>query len=264
VYNEDMRRLFLFLLAAALVLPVSVLAQDAPFEGVAEYLPVDGQPADGDFVVHDGAFFRLSREPYEDGLYGVINIEPALAIKTRTSDGFPVVTNGTVSVNVSNRGGSIDPGDFITSSDLPGVGMRANDPGVVLGRALEPFASDNSDEVGQVAVALNIHFAVITDDTGSTPRTIGSQVRRALVTGAAEAVSNPNTALRYALAAAVIVISLILGLVIFGRSATNGVTAVGRNPLAKRTILLAISFNIGMTVLFVAGGVAAAFFILAL
>jgi len=258
---RGMSRAISFFLAAVL-LPLSAAAQEN-FQGAAEFLPVQGEPADGMVAVQDGSDFRLSRQPYEDALYGVVTLQPAVAIKTRTGDGVPVVTNGTVPVLVNGHGGDITPGDFLTSSDVPGVGMRANEPGVVLGRALEPYSAGNPDDTAQIAAALNIHFAVVTDETGSVPRSIGSQVRRALVTGAAQAVSNPNTALRYALAATVIVVSLVLGLVIFGRAATNGVTAVGRNPLARRAILAAVSFNILMTVLFVTGGVAAAFFILA-
>ena len=73
--------------------------------------------------------------------------------------------------------------------------MRANEPGVVLGRALEPYSAGNPDDTAQIAAALNIHFAVVTDETGSVPRSIGSQVRRALVTGAARGIGLATTQL---------------------------------------------------------------------
>lgn len=258
-------RIFPSLLLGVVVLvsPVVIAAQEPAFEGVAEYLPVSGeQISDGQIVVQEGEGWRVSERAYEEGLYGVINEQPAVALKTvLRPDVQAVVATGVVSVSISTVNGAIAAGDFITSSDRPGVGMRANDPGVVLGRALASYDAASPEEIGQIPVAIDVHFAVVAGT--DVPRSIGAQVRRALVTGAAAAVSDPNTALRYALAAAVMVLSLLFGLLVFGRSATAGIVAVGRNPLARRTILLTVSFNVFMAILFIAGGVTASFFILA-
>jgi hypothetical protein len=39
-------------------------------------------------------------------------------------------------VKVSTKNGDIQPGDYITTSDIPGVGMKATEPGRVIGKAL--------------------------------------------------------------------------------------------------------------------------------
>jgi hypothetical protein len=230
-----------------------------------EYLPLIGDDiSGGDIVALDADGYHLSRTSYDEHTFGVVNLNPAVALSIVPGENkVPVVTTGTVSVKVSGEGGAIAVGDFIATSQVPGVGMRANDPGVVLGTALAPFDQTEPDVVEQIPVALNIHFAVAATDS-SIPSRFSSQVRQAIVTGAAAATSDPNTALRYAVAAVVMIISLVFGLFVFGRSAMNGVAAIGRNPLARRSIILGISFNVIITVAIVAGGVVAAFFILAL
>ena len=53
-------------------------------------------------------------------------------------EGKPVIVglSGRVPVKVSTKNGDIRPGDYITTSDIPGVGMRATRAGHVIGKAL--------------------------------------------------------------------------------------------------------------------------------
>lgn len=39
-------------------------------------------------------------------------------------------------MKVSTKNGDIQPGDYITASDISGVGMKATEPGRVIGKAL--------------------------------------------------------------------------------------------------------------------------------
>lgn len=52
--------------------------------------------------------------------------------------GKPVIVGlaGRVPVKMSTKNGNIAPGDYITTSDIPGVGMKATEPGRVIGKAL--------------------------------------------------------------------------------------------------------------------------------
>ncbi len=52
--------------------------------------------------------------------------------------GKPVIVglSGRVPVKVSTKNGDIQPGDYITTSDIPGVGMKATEAGRVIGKAL--------------------------------------------------------------------------------------------------------------------------------
>lgn len=53
-------------------------------------------------------------------------------------NGKPVIVGlaGRLPVKVSTKNGDIAPGDLITTSDIPGIGMKATDPGRVIGKAL--------------------------------------------------------------------------------------------------------------------------------
>ena len=68
---------------------------------------------------------------------------------------MPIALNGRVYLKVSTENGSIKIGDAITSSSIPGVGMRATGAGRVVGIALESF---DIDGVGKIMVFVNPHF----------------------------------------------------------------------------------------------------------
>ena len=70
---------------------------------------------------------------------GAGGLRPGMMIGSRadgTSD-FPVSMSGVVKVRVSGEAGAVEPGDLLTPSSTPGVGMRAADPapGTVFGKA---------------------------------------------------------------------------------------------------------------------------------
>ncbi len=256
-----------FICIALLVLlsPTALAQNQGLLEGVAEYVRIDSSEVrDGDIVVLEGSTYRRSTKPYDSQLWGVVNLQPAVALNVVGSQNtYPVVTQGRVHVNVSTANGAIEPGQFVTSSEKPGTGMLATQPGIVLGKALEGYGAKNSGEVGQIPVALDIHFATLLDGRELQNKSISEQVQDLLVTGAAAVISQPNKLSRYVIAGIVALVSVLLGFVLFGRSAANGVMAIGRNPLARRSILLAITFNVFLTVVFTAAGLAAAFVILA-
>jgi hypothetical protein len=49
---------------------------------------------------------------------------------------------GRVPVKVSTKNGDIMPGDYITTSDIPGVGIKATEPGHTIGKALTTYAGE--------------------------------------------------------------------------------------------------------------------------
>ncbi|MCB1320869.1 MAG: VCBS repeat-containing protein, partial [Leptospiraceae bacterium] len=78
----------------------------------------------------------------------------------------PVALAGRAVTKVCNRGGPIESGDPITVSDLPGVGMKANDPGRIVGIALESFdqmtatpCTERPESLcGKIRVFMNPHW----------------------------------------------------------------------------------------------------------
>lgn len=77
----------------------------------------------------------------------------------------PVALVGRVPVKISNKNGNISAGDYITSSDIPGVAMKSTKPGVIIGTALESYSSD---EIGKIMVFVNPHFALGSIDENSS------------------------------------------------------------------------------------------------
>ncbi len=194
---------------------------------------------DGDIVSLKNSQYTLSAKPYETTLFGVVNREPALTVGPLPPDEAtsPVISNGRASVRVSTINGVIHRGDFITSSDIPGVGIKADGFGYVLGMAMEDFIESDSEVIGKIPVLINprIH----------TPIT---NLRAA-----------PVEVLRYLLAFVIAAGSIILGFTYFGKVARSGVEAVGRNPLAARLINFSIFFNLLLTIGIIAAGIMIAY-----
>lgn len=255
----------LSLLPALLVAPAALAQESQPgLQGVAEYIRIEGDVQDGYIVMlHEGSY-QLANEAYHMNMYGVVNYQPAVAISDVGREGaYPVVTSGTTNVAVSGAGGAISKGDFITSSDRQGVGQKATQAGFVLGVAQSSFEG-GADETALIPVTVNINFRTSPTDEQLTPRAFTAQMQNVLTVGMRAVASEPNTALRYGAAAIVLIVSLGFGFLIFGRASTNGITAVGRNPLAKTSIIAVTGLNIIITIIFAAVGLVLAFLILAL
>ena len=60
-------------------------------------------------------------------------------------EGKPVIValSGRVPVKVTTKNGEIRPGDYITTSDISGVGMRATEAGRVIGKALTGLSDES-------------------------------------------------------------------------------------------------------------------------
>ena len=74
----------------------------------------------------------------------------------------------------------------------------------------------------------------------------------------------PGPLFKYIMAAIVVLGSMILGFLTFGRAAAKGVEALGRNPSASRIIHLGIVFNVTIVVAIALAGLVVAFLILRL
>ncbi|MDO8583856.1 MAG: hypothetical protein Q7R83_01620, partial [bacterium] len=137
------------------------------------YYTNDSTVAPGDVVVMDPSIqagVKLTTTPYDRSTLGVISTKPGLIIGEHTgSGGLPVAValSGRVPVKVTTKNGSIKAGDYLTTSDLPGVAMKATKAGIAIGQALTAFEGPGEgtvvvfikntnytgDFVGDVAVA---------------------------------------------------------------------------------------------------------------
>jgi hypothetical protein len=155
---------------------------------------------------------------------------------------------GKYDVLVSAQNGAIKAGDYITISSVEGVGMKATkDDAIILGKAIGAFNGKNDaestvaltdnlggkQEVGvkrlavDITVSRNPNFAG--DSSAGVPQFLSK---------AAQIVSKkPVTALRIYACLGVLALSLAVSGAIIFSGVRTGMTAVGRNPLAKGSIL---------------------------
>ena len=128
--------------------------------------------------------------------------------------------------------------------------------GYIVGTAEEDYKEKDPKKIGKILVAVDPRFAQINSNLATTlftfPRLSFTEV-----------LQSPSTALRYFLAAFVAAATLFLGVRFFSRVTTKGLEALGRNPLAKRSIMIGIIINAVLIIAVMIFGLAAAYLILA-
>lgn len=204
--------------------------------------------------------FSACDASYDPSVYGIVTTEPSVALEIEGDEAEGtalVISVGVAKVRVSSVNGNISEGDFVTTSEVPGVAQKADKNGYVIGTALETFESDNLDDVGTVLVALNIHPAA--GLTGAR-----SDLLTALRQGIRAPIFDPLDSLRYFLAALIVLMSFGLGFVYFGRVGKTGVEAIGRNPLASKMIQLSVIIHVVVTIVIILVGLFLAYLILIL
>jgi len=109
---------------------------------------------------------KKSRSAYEKQTIGVVSTQPGIILQDGPAQesSYPIALAGQVPVKVSTESGEIKAGDYLTSSSLPGIAMKATKPGPVIGKALEDFpanSANTSDGVkqGKILVFINTSFA---------------------------------------------------------------------------------------------------------
>lgn len=157
-----------------------------------------------------------------------------------------VATYGQYDVLVSTQNGQIQVGDFITTSALTGVGMKAdNTQELIVGKAVTAFdgkqgvenvytlntsAGKKQVQLGRVkvdvGVAHNPLYAVQAPD--SVPTFLHNAVD--LVT------DRPVSASRIYAGLAILLLTLFLAGGILYAGVRSGMVAIGRNPLAKHSV----------------------------
>ncbi len=225
--------------------------------GFAHSISLSEQVESGDIICRSNESFVRCTSEYNTEMYGVVTSSPATALEVAGEDVVSVISSGSVVTRVSNSNGAIAQGDLITSSDSPGVGKKADRNGYVLGTALESYSAEGQDQVGEILVAVNIHPAAGL----ASARTNLIQVLRE---GLSAPLFEPLAALRYILAALIILSSFVLGFIYFGRVAKTGVEAMGRNPLAARTIQASVILHVLITIAIVIAGLVLSYLVLIL
>ncbi len=134
------------------------------FDLAENFLTNDDTLEPGEFVTYDpeNPSTHIVRADKESKIFmGVVSTEPSLvmgfAINPQDFDESklrPVAIAGRAPVKVCLENGSIEVGDPLTSSSIPGVGAKATVAGQIIGYALEPFNNNNEKEKIIVFISL--------------------------------------------------------------------------------------------------------------
>lgn len=254
-----MKKLLILISAIALIIiPTQVHAQATSIDIAALYDVADEEAIEGDILMFSDNGIVRANLSYTNKIFGVLQETPLLVYRDVDSSGLPVARSGVVEVNITNEGGAIKPGDYITSSSTnPGKGQKAAVSGYVLGIALDEF----SDAEGRIRVAMRIEYAELTN-TRSILRLF--DLFNVAVSQSANDPQGAAQLIKYVAAGLIVLGSLLVSFLVFARSISKSVEAMGRNPLAKNAIQLSIIINAALTILTILIGLGAAYIILRL
>lgn len=228
--------------------------------GVAATIRLDGEATDGSIVCSEDGKNHLCTRESDPNINGVVVLKPAVIFGSATTSAgmVPVVTGGKSSVLVSTENGPIAEGDYITSSsNNPGVGVKAAKSGYVVGVAQEPYLESDPKKVGKIMVVIAIKPAILTTSAGGNLIELIKQ-------GVESAFLTPLSALRYIVAALLVLGTVVFGFGHFGKVAKKGVEAVGRNPLASKAINISILLNVILTIALIALGLGISYLVLSI
>lgn len=168
----------------------------APGADYAEMYPVAGDWEYGDVVALNGEGVvtkdglrapKVSRSSssYQQTVLGVLsdnyNDFTSAGYNIKENDNpRPVALSGRVPVKVTNEGGEIKLGDYLTASSTPGKSMKATGAGRVIGVALESFSGDS----GTIMMFVNNFYYNPTD--GNNLQGQNAQFTSLVVTGLAK------------------------------------------------------------------------------
>jgi len=168
-----------------------------------------------------------------------------------------VASKGEGYVLVSNINGAVKKGSPITSSPLAGIGMSANVDGRVAGIAQADLSeqsldaqykvvkdkkgNDNRVLVGLVPIALDVSYYQIESTSNSVPKFL-RDISRAIS-------DKPVSTIRIWASVAVMLVGILIAMVLVYGSVRSSIVAIGRNPLAKRTIQSSMLKVIGIAII---------------
>ncbi len=137
----------------------------AKYQDVAEWVPARKNIAPATVVSLDLTRTNTvtpSARAYDSHIAGIVSAKPGLILGEAGLDKVMVATTGRVRVKVDATRHPIKIGDFLVTSDKPGVAMKSQPiriagklihrPGTIIGKALEPLATGQ----GQILVLLSL------------------------------------------------------------------------------------------------------------
>lgn len=255
---------FLLFIAASLLIIASKNSANAQQVnnntsfGVATSIQIDDKNInEGDVISSTPNGYIVSKISYDTSIFGVVTKNPAIVLEnTNTNARYFVITSGNAVVRVSTINGPIKKDDLITTSGMPGIGMKAAKNGYVLGNALEDYTQSDPNKIGTILVSIIPHFS------NSNPNGVRTNLIDTLKNAGTAMNTSPLEALRYVISGIIALLSFVFGFMFFGKISAKGIEALGRNPLAARSIQLSVVVNVVLTVAIISVGLGIAYLIL--
>ncbi len=142
---------------------------------VVEYYPFTDDVDEGDLVSTSSISNPVSDLPYSPylgqksqtkydsaviGIRSSIHEEDVSGGAKKKADNYHLLAlAGRVPVKVSSENGPIQIGDYLTSSSVPGVAMKATRPGPTIGKALQAYDNPDPTVSGKILILINISYA---------------------------------------------------------------------------------------------------------
>lgn len=114
--------------------------QKAAGADIAEWIPASEHIEQATIVSTDSDNRErvvASRTEYDNSVVGVVATQPGWLLGQETKESVQMALASRVPVRVSLKNGEIKIGDPITTSSIPGVGMKATKAGPIVGKAME-------------------------------------------------------------------------------------------------------------------------------
>ncbi len=241
----------------------------AQLEIADTYDLADKEVQNGDIMTLNSQGLVRSTAEYDPKIFGVINSDALAAYKRVDQTGNIISRNGVVNVNITTANGAIKTGDYITSSTLAGKGQKALASGYIMGVALKDFNEGEGTQIefaqfqnstprkvsyGQIPIAIRIEYAEIS--TSRNANALLGRLNSALFTNVQDPEKFVNV-IRFVASGLVIILSILIGLFILARVIPKGVEGIGRNPLARRSILFYTAINIIIVIVIIFLGIGA-------
>ena len=247
-----------------LLVPATVLAADKQTNTNASSLQSVAQAYKASETLRPGFIVQpdtkkqgsVALATYADSkkLFGVVVAPNSAAVSLSSTDPATaagnqvyVVTSGRYYVLVSNQNGSIGAGDPISVSAISGIGMKADtSQATILGRAVGTF--DGKNNVASVAKLKTSKGAEIQAAIGSVQVDIGVAKNPLLVTNssgvpqfvqkaAISVIGKPINASQLYVSIAIMLAGFGITAALMYGGIQSGMMAIGRNPLAKQSIM---------------------------
>ncbi|NQV90425.1 hypothetical protein HQ487_03395 [Candidatus Uhrbacteria bacterium] len=132
----------------------------------AEMFPSNQKLTAGDIVTFAGSGEAVQRAVGEAGkqqLAGIVSTRPGFLAGENVEGAYPIALAGRVPTKVNTENGSIAVGDPLTTSSVPGVAMKAEKAGQVVGYALETYSSKDTDNLILAYVSVGYWSGLPTD-----------------------------------------------------------------------------------------------------